>query len=215
MTIVKKSLLIQPNGQSNRGFKHDMAQSKPSSNSASKAKTAGSRWGTRWVSSSDQFTISWPTVPFAGTAGWFGLLAAIAIGVFDYYIPVKFQPRSFQPLWFWTLVVAILSILMLVSSQLLRESFTINWTKAERTRWPDCFRPRQAVPFKQVVGVVVQYNEALDDDSSPSGYVRVRVRRSEGIEWWSIGSDLGWGEAGAIGKCLDRFATVRTFQERD
>ena len=186
-----------------------MVKDRGSTNRAVKKRTGKSSRGTKWTSDKKGVSINWPSIPGAEGIGWIGLFVS---GI--YIMTLYLTPKEFGPyrIW-WILLGAGTSFLLIVSSYLLRESLSISSKRVQRSRFPSLFRAMQAVPVAQVVNAVVQLDIFHNsNNNSRIATVKLRIKRSDGIEWWPVGTQLNWSEAESLGRCLSRFTDVRVIR---
>ena len=170
-----------------------------------KSDRGGGILGTKWKVVADQLEIDWPTIRFAPPAGCFGLILCFAFSLGAY-----FSPSKYGHLWPWIIGGVFLCFLLLVGTCFLREKFVLNRQNASISRWPAVFnRHRLAVPIDSVLSAIVRLEIAYSQRTSKIGFVQVRVKRPEGIDWWDIGSEMSWSEAESIGRLLSRFIDVQ------
>ena len=174
--------------------------------------SGSSLWGTAWRFEEGEFHVSWPTLYGSVPFGFFGLVfCAIATSVKSFELVTRNQEFG---LWSPALItLGVVSSVCLLSSRLLRETFSLSTKCASRSRWPAILRPRQAAPRDQVLNAVVRLIITHGKTIRRTGYIHVRIRRTEGIEWWSIGRDLTWGKAQLLGRDLARFIDVKWQQD--
>ena len=176
-----------------------------------KKKTGKSSLGTKWTSCKDGVSVTWPSIPMARGLGWFGAFAS-AIWSVSWYL----TPNAFGGYRIWILLGALASVLLIVISFLFRESLSISSERVQRRRFSGWFRAMQAAPTNQVINAIVELDIQHESNNNPRvGYVKLRIRRSDGIEWWPVGTQMTWNEAKSLGRCLNRFTKLRVIRSEE
>ena len=171
-------------------------------------KTGKSSLGTKWTSDKDGVSVTWPSIPMARGLGWFGALAS-AIWSTAWYL----APNTFGAYRSLILLGVLVSVLLIVISFLFGESLSISSKRVQRRQFSGWFRAMQAAPTDQVINAIVELDIQHESDNNPRvGYVKLRIRRSDGIEWWPVGTQMTWSEAKSLGSCLNRFTKLRVIR---
>ena len=188
-----------------------MVRKRKSRKRAVKKKTGKSSLGTKWTSDKEGVSVTWPSIPMARGLGWFGAFVS-AIWSMSWYL----APSTVGAYRSLILLGVLASVLLIVISLLFEESLSISSERVQRRRFSGWFRAMQAAPTDQVINAIVELAIQHESNNNPRvGYVKLRIRRSDGIEWWPVGTQMTWNEAKSLGRCLNRFTKLRVIRSEE